>query len=183
MKRTLAWIFCLIMLPGLLMAEQTKPSAPEKPKPPKVAKEPKAEDKEDHEQTKADFKKIIDEYYAAWNTMNPQNADKYYSHDPDLVFYDIAPMKYAGWENYKNGVIKLLEPYATFKLIPSNDLKITRKGKIVWTTLTFHISGKAKDGKSGMELDCRHTAIWEKTKGNWLIVHEHVSAPLPAESK
>ena len=33
------------------------------------------------------------------------------------------------------------------------------------------------DGKA-MELDIRHTAIWEKRGGKWLIVHEHVSAPL-----
>jgi ketosteroid isomerase-like protein len=34
-----------------------------------------------------------------------------------------------------------------------------------------------KDGKA-MDLDVRHTAIWEKRGGKWLIVHEHVSAPL-----
>jgi ketosteroid isomerase-like protein len=30
-----------------------------------------------------------------------------------------------------------------------------------------------------MEVDGRHTAIWEKRGAKWLIVHEHVSAPLP----
>jgi len=32
---------------------------------------------------------------------------------------------------------------------------------------------------TAMEIDCRHTAIWEKLRGKWLIVHEHVSAPIP----
>ncbi len=30
-----------------------------------------------------------------------------------------------------------------------------------------------------MELDCRRTAIWETRDAKRLIVHEHVSAPLP----
>jgi hypothetical protein len=29
-----------------------------------------------------------------------------------------------------------------------------------------------------LDLECRHTAIWEKRGAKWLIVHEHVSAPL-----
>ena len=44
--------------------------------------------------------------------------------------------------------------------------------------MTFHLSAKPKAG-GDMEIDCRHTAIWEKRDGKWLIVHEHVSAPLP----
>jgi len=28
-------------------------------------------------------------------------------------------------------------------------------------------------------IDGRHTAVWEKRNGKWLIVHEHLSAPLP----
>jgi ketosteroid isomerase-like protein len=30
-----------------------------------------------------------------------------------------------------------------------------------------------------MQLDGRHTVIWEKHAGHWIILHEHVSAPLP----
>ncbi len=45
------------------------------------------------------------------------------------------------------------------------------------TTLTFHLSGKQKDG-SVLELDCRHTIVWEKRGPRWLIIHEHISKPL-----
>jgi ketosteroid isomerase-like protein len=125
-----------------------------------------------------EFTTIIAEYYKAWNTLDLQNPAKYYDKDPSLVFYDIAPLKYQGWNEYQAGVKKLLADFSTFKLIPGNDLTVTRRGRVAWTTLTFHISGKQKNG-TGMELDCRHTVIWEKQKGNWSIVHEHVSAPIP----
>jgi len=29
-----------------------------------------------------------------------------------------------------------------------------------------------------MEFDGRHTIVWEKRNGQWLIIHEHVSKPL-----
>jgi len=64
------------------------------------------------------------------------------------------------------------------KLTPNDDLKITRRGDVAWMTLTFHLSFALKTG-TAMEIDCRHTAIWEKLRGKWLIVHEHVSAPIP----
>jgi ketosteroid isomerase-like protein len=46
-------------------------------------------------------------------------------------------------------------------------------------TLTFHLEFILKTGEN-LELDCRHTAIWMKRRNKWLIVHEHISAPLPA---
>ena len=65
------------------------------------------------------------------------------------------------------------------KLTPNmNDLRVTRRGDVAWTTLTFHMTIKLKSG-GGQEIDARHTAIWERRGGRWLIVHEHVSVPLP----
>jgi ketosteroid isomerase-like protein len=64
------------------------------------------------------------------------------------------------------------------KLTPNDDLKVTQRGTIVWTTVTSHLSATPKAG-GAIELDCRRTAIWEKRGGKWLIVHEHISTPLP----
>ena len=127
----------------------------------------------------AEFKSMIDQYYAAWSTLDPDKAAKYYAKDADLIFYDVAPLKYNGWGEYRAGVMKAFtETMSSGKLTPNDDLKINQRGNIVWTTLTFHLSAKPKAG-GAMEVECRHTAIWEKRGGKWLIVHEHVSAPLP----
>ena len=126
-----------------------------------------------------EFKALIDQYYAAWSTLNPENAAKLYAKDADLVFYDIAPLKYNNWAEYKEGVKKAFtETMSTAKLTPKDDLRVTQRGNVVWTTVTFHLSGKPKAG-GALEVDGRHTAIWEKRGGKWVIVHEHVSAPLP----
>jgi ketosteroid isomerase-like protein len=124
-------------------------------------------------------KKLIDRYYAAWNTLNTDSPASFYAKDANIVFFDVAPLKYNGWAEYKRGVQKsIFNQISAGKLTPNDDLKITRRGDVAWMTLTFHLSFILKAGHT-MEMDCRHTAIWLKRRGKWLIVHEHISAPLP----
>lgn len=125
-----------------------------------------------------EFKTLIDRYYTEWNTLNPDNAAPLYAKDAGLVFYDITPLKYNGWEEYKEGVKKILGQFSSATFSPHEDLKVTRRGNLAWTSVTFHMAAKPKTG-APMELDGRHTAIWQKREGRWLIVHEHFSAPLP----
>ena len=89
--------------------------------------------------------------------MRRDNA-KYYAKDSNLIFFDIAPMEYKGWNEYQSGVKKLLADYSSFKLIPADDLQVTQRGNVTWTVLTFRIAAKKKDG-TPVEMDCRHTAI------------------------
>lgn len=126
-----------------------------------------------------DFNDLIKRYYSAWSTLNPDNAAVFYAKDADLVFFDIAPLKYAGgWQEYHDTFKKDVGPtFSSLTLTPNTDVKITRKGNVTLTTLTFHLSAKAKDG-SPVEFDGRHTIVWEKRGGQWLIIHEHVSKPL-----
>jgi ketosteroid isomerase-like protein len=126
----------------------------------------------------AEFKELIREYYEAWSSANPDKPAPLYAKESDLVFYDVTPLKYTGWDEYKTGVQKnLFDGMASGALTAKDDLKVTRRGNIAWTSVTGHFSAKMKDGKA-VEMDIRHTAIWEKRAGKWLIVHEHVSAPV-----
>ncbi|HYX28293.1 MAG TPA: nuclear transport factor 2 family protein [Pyrinomonadaceae bacterium] len=126
-----------------------------------------------------DINALVKAYYTAWNTLNPDNAAKFYAKDADLVFFDIAPLKYAGgWREYSDNFKKNVAPgFASLTLTPGNDIKITRKGNIALATLTFHLAAKQKDGQS-LEFDGRHTLVFEKRGTQWLIIHEHISKPL-----
>src|SRR5439155_13188159 len=124
-------------------------------------------------------KKLVESYYAAWNTLDADNPASFYAKDAKLVFFDLTPLIYNGWAEYKEGVQKaFFDQQSSGKLTPNDDLKITRRGDVAWMTLTFHLSFALKT-RTAMEIDCRHTAIWEKLRGKWLIVDEHVSAPIP----
>jgi len=124
-------------------------------------------------------REIVKRYYAAWNSLNTDAPASFYAKDAELVFFDVVPMQYNGWVEYKAGVQRIFfDQISGGTLVPNDDLKITRRGDVAWMTLTFHLAFTQKTGAK-VDLDCRHTAIWEKRGAEWLIVHEHISAPLP----
>ena len=126
----------------------------------------------------ATFRKLIDGYCAAWSTGDPNNAAKYYAKEDGLVFYDLAPFSYNGWKEYDAGVRKnLFDQMQTGSLTAGKELKVTRRGNMAWTTVPMHFSAKMKDGKT-IDTPVRYTGIWEKKGKSWLLVHEHLSAPL-----
>ncbi|MEQ1474681.1 MAG: nuclear transport factor 2 family protein [Candidatus Acidiferrum sp.] len=126
----------------------------------------------------ATFRKLTDDYCAAWSSGGPDTAGEYYAKDDGLIFYDVTPFSYHGWKEYVPGVKKaLLDNAADAKLTAGKDLKVTRRGSIAWTTVPMHFYEKTKDGKV-VEVDLRYTGIWEKRGGGWLLVHEHISAPM-----
>lgn len=124
------------------------------------------------------FRKLIDEYCAAWSTGNTDAPAKFYAQDSDLIFYDVTPFLYHGWTEYAPGVHKaLLDGAAEIKLTAGEDLRATRRGMVAWTVVPMHFREKTKDGKV-IEADLRYTGIWEKRGSSWLLVHEHVSVPM-----
>jgi ketosteroid isomerase-like protein len=126
----------------------------------------------------AKFRKLIDDYCSAWSSGNADAAAKFYAHEDGLVFYDIAPFSYHSWKEYRDGVQKgLFANMASGSLTAGKDLKVSRRGTLAWTTVSMHFSEKTKDGKSS-DTDIRYTGIWEKRGPSWLLVHEHLSAPL-----
>ena len=110
----------------------------------------------------ATFRKLIDGYCAAWSTLNPDNAAKFYAKDDGLVFYDLAPFSYSSWKEYHTGVQKeFFDTAASGKLTAGKELRVTRRGTIAWTTVPMHISITGKDGKI-TDADVRYTGIWER---------------------
>ena len=128
-----------------------------------------------------DLEPLVTKYWQAWE-KGPDAAAPLYAKDPGLVFYDLEPVKYTGWAQYKEGVgPNILAKFQTVKFTVNDDVKTTVHGTMGWTTATVKGDGALKGG-APVHVVIRHTAIWEKRGANWLIVHEHVSVPsaLPA---
>jgi ketosteroid isomerase-like protein len=113
----------------------------------------------------------------AWATLDPAKAAVFYAKDPKLVFYDFLPRKYTGWAAYDKGVREGLRDAKSLSLKVANDADIHVSGNTAWATATVDADLALKDG-SRVRLDGRWTSIWEKRGNEWLIVHEHTSAPL-----
>ncbi len=123
------------------------------------------------------FRKLTDDYCAAWSSGNPENAARFYDKEDSLVFYDLAPFSYSGWKQYDAGVRReFLDSTESVSLTAGKELKVTRHGNIAWTSVPMHVTIKMKDGKT-IDSPVRYTGIWEKKGKTWLLVHEHLSAP------
>ena len=126
----------------------------------------------------AAIRATIEKAYQNWSALNPDANDALYSAQADVAWYDISPMQYKGWADYKAGTKKLFEGFKDLTFTIGDDLVVTRERKVAWVTLTWKGVAHLKDGKE-MVLEGRATEILQKQKGKWIIVHEHVSLPAP----
>lgn len=121
-------------------------------------------------------KAFMQKIWDGWSTLDPANVAKYYATGPH-AFFDIAPLKYASWDEYQAGVKNVLSGYKSATCTVNDDAAIHAHGDLVWATATIKEQMTTKAGKVEMG-NFRWTVIWENVDGKWLIVHEHVSEPL-----
>ena len=86
-------------------------------------------------------------------------------------------MKYSSWDEYEKGVKDVISDYKSAKFTVNDDADIHSHGDLVWATATVKEEMTHKAGKVDMG-NFRWTVVFENEEGKWLIVHEHVSAPL-----
>ena len=121
---------------------------------------------------KAYMQKIWD----GWSTMDPTNVAHFYAKG-EHTFFDIAPLKYNNWEEYEAGVKQVLADYKSATFTLNDDVQTHPAGEYVWGTATLKSDMTQKSGKRELG-NFRWTVVFQKQGGQWLIVHEHVSAPL-----
>jgi len=156
-RRAASTLLCLLTL-ALCVSAQTKKAAAKKMAVP------------------APDKAFLQQIWDGWATLDPANTAKFYGTGPN-TFFDIAPLKYNSWEEYEKGVKGVLAGYKSAKFTVNDDAAIHADGNIVWATATVKNEMTSKAGKVEMG-NFRWTVVFENAAGKWLIVHEHVSAPL-----
>jgi len=115
--------------------------------------------------------------YDLWSTGDPTKVAPLFAKDPDLIFFDITPLKYNGWGEYEKGVAVVFADYQSLKCTVNDDAHGGRSGNQAWTAGTISVHGVKKDG-SVDDFSMRTTEVWEKRAGKWLIIHEHASVPM-----
>jgi ketosteroid isomerase-like protein len=120
-------------------------------------------------------KAYLQKIWDGWATLDAAGQKQYYAQGPH-VFFDIAPLKYASWNEYEPGVTKVLEDIKAARCTVNDDAQIHKAGDTYWITATVAYEMTHKSGKVDMG-NFRWTAVFEKQQGKWLIVHEHVSVP------
>jgi ketosteroid isomerase-like protein len=121
-------------------------------------------------------KAYLQKIWDGWSTLDTANVANFYAAGPH-VYFDIAPLKYDSWDEYEKGVKNVVSGYKSAKFTLNDDVSIHPHGDLVWATATLKEEMTSKTGKVEMG-NFRWTVIFENEGGKWLIVHEHVSAPL-----
>jgi ketosteroid isomerase-like protein len=127
----------------------------------------------------AEIRATLEKLYAAWSDLDPAKAAPFYAKDADLIFFDVAPMKYNAWAEYAAGVPQAFAAYRSGKFTLNDDLRVHRQGNWAWATATWHGELIKRDG-GAEHVEGRYSAVLEKRGGQWLVVHEHMSVPMGA---
>jgi ketosteroid isomerase-like protein len=111
-----------------------------------------------------------------WASADIEKQGRFYAQGAGHLFFDVAPLKYNSWEEYKAGVLPSLKdsPKVTYTL--SEDVQIHAAGPYTWIAGTLDMAGTSPQGEA-QKLTLRWTAVLEQQDGHWVITHEHVSAP------
>jgi len=120
-------------------------------------------------------KALMQKVWDGWSTLDPANVEKFYA--GPHTYFDIAPLKYDSWDEYEKGVKAVVGGYKSAKFTVNDDAAVHPHGDLVWGTATISEQMTTQAGKIEMG-NFRWTVIWENEDGKWLIVHEHVSAPV-----
>ena len=113
--------------------------------------------------------------------MSAKDIDRimsFYVPDESLFVFDcIPPRQYVGAKAYRKDFEDFLAQYPGPNKFEVSDLTVTTDGQLAFAHYVIHMTGVAKDGTKA-EMNFRLTDCLRKTKGKWLIVHEHVSFPV-----
>jgi ketosteroid isomerase-like protein len=99
--------------------------------------------------------------------------------DESLVVFDVAPPRqYVGAKAYRKDWADFFAtvsgPIISCEI---SDLAVTTSGKLGLAHCAFHAVWNGPDGKK-VDATVRVTDGFRKIDGKWLIIHEHVSAPV-----
>jgi ketosteroid isomerase-like protein len=105
-----------------------------------------------------------------------------YKKDEDFTAYDIAPPVggYVGWARYSVGWYEVMNKYQSVNFKFHDDLRVFRRGEAGWSSVSATWSGRSVQGAE-FSKDIRITLVWVKEDGQWVITHEHASAPRLSE--
>ena len=128
-------------------------------------------------QTQTPNKQLMQDIWNGWATLDTGNVSRFYDKNAADAFFDVTPLKYKGWSEYESGVKNVLAQWQKLKATVNDDAEVHAKGDLYWGTATVHLDITPKQGNP-MALEVRWTVLWQKQGRQWLVVHEHVSAPM-----
>jgi uncharacterized protein (TIGR02246 family) len=129
----------------------------------------------------AQIRKLYGPWAAAFNAKDTDAIMKFYAPGEALLVFDVVPpLQYVGADAYRKDWQDFFGGYKTVK-VEVEQLGVVSDGKLAFTHSIQRVTGTDLHGKP-IDVTLRVTDCLKKIKGKWLIVHEHVSAPINLET-
>lgn len=128
------------------------------------------------------IRQLFDRWAKAFRAHDVDAIMSVYAPDDAVVAYDIVPpLQYLGNAAYRKDYETFLAQYDGPIEIEARNLRIVAGDDVAFLHTLERVSGTLKNGQKS-DLWIRATSGLRKIKGKWLIVHDHISAPVDLES-
>jgi uncharacterized protein (TIGR02246 family) len=130
----------------------------------------------------ASIRALESRFVAAVNAKDVNAIMKVYVPDESLFVFDVVPPRqYVGAKAYTKDWTDFLGMFKGSLKFEISDLSVTADGTMGFGHSIQRVTGTDTKGQP-VDLTVRVTDVYRKIKGNWLIVHEHVSVPVDLDT-
>jgi uncharacterized protein (TIGR02246 family) len=131
---------------------------------------------------RGDIKALEDRFVAAFKAKDVDAIMKTYAPGQTLVVFDVVPPRqYVGAAAYRKDWQTFLGSFDGPITVELTDLDVGADRNLAYSHSIQRVSGTDKQGKK-LDLTVRVTDVYQKIRGRWLIVHEHVSVPVDLDT-
>jgi ketosteroid isomerase-like protein len=121
------------------------------------------------------IRRLIDGWAQAIRAHDLDGVMSFYA--PATVSSEVdPPLRYAGMALKRHAWAEFFEAHAGDIDYEVTELDVTKQGDVACVRSLNHVTGKNADGVDN-DVWVRWTACLRKFSGEWLVVHDHVSAP------
>ena len=122
------------------------------------------------------------QFSKAVNARDVDAVMKVYVPDESLVVFDVVPPRqYVGAKAYRKDWADFLGSFNGPVKFEIRDLSVAADATMGFGHSIQHVTGTDTKGQP-VDLTVRVTDAYRKIKGNWLVVHEHVSVPVDLDT-
>lgn len=126
-----------------------------------------------------EIRDLMEDFTNAFMAKDLNRIMSFYAQD--VVAYDVVDtLQYSGKESYKQSWKEFLEMSGVMNC-ETRDQRIFADDKLGFCHTLNHVTGTMKNGQK-TDMWMRSTTCLQKMKGEWKIVHEHLSEPVDFEN-
>jgi uncharacterized protein (TIGR02246 family) len=134
---------------------------------------------------RSEIQALVDRLIVAFKAKDVDAIMKAYVPDQTLFVFDVVPPRqYVGAAAYRKDWQDFLAIFAGPITVELSDFAVVSDHNLAYSHGIDRVTGTDKAGKAGKAIDLtvRVTDVYKKIKGQWLIIHEHVSVPVDLDT-